>query len=230
MFIFEPLKLWQTRDKTSKAKARRMAMTAQLITSGQKRTLNRVVHDATIRACRELGLTKEATQRVLGRGDELSFGIKQLVQSLSLDPNLLQMNSASPFIPEIFIGEGWSIAELHERAFELTEVDLNKVRFETMLRSGETSVEGEEKLRRLKEAGHIPLDATIFLALWRNQALIPEDWKTKGNIFFDGTVLRNHSGRRYLLYLYWNDGEWFWDCSWLDCDWNAKDPSACLAN
>ena len=205
-------------------------MTAQLITSGQKRTLNRVVHDATIRACRELGLTKEATQRVLGRGDELSFGIKQLVQSLSLDPNLLQMNSASPFIPEIFIGEGWSIAELHERAFELTEVDLNKVRFETMLRPGETSVKGEEKLRRLKEAGHIPLDATVFLALWQNQVLIPEDWKTKGYIFFDGTVLCNPDGYRYVLIMGWNDGKWLWDRIRLDYVCRADSPSVCLGS
>jgi hypothetical protein len=41
--------------------------------------------------------------------------------------------------------------------------------------------------------------------------------------------LRNPNGNRYVLYLYWNDGQWNWNYNWLDNDWNARNPSAVLA-
>jgi len=44
------------------------------------------------------------------------------------------------------------------------------------------------------------------------------------------TFLRNPDGNRYVLYLYWNDGEWNWNYNWLDNDWNSNNPSAVLAN
>lgn len=203
-------------------------MTTQLITSGQGKTINRVACDATVRACRELGLTKDAAQGVLGRGNELSLGIKRLIESLSLDQNLIRIDRSTPFDPVAFIGKGWSIAEQDERSLAMTEVDLNKVTFETTLRAGETSIQGEEKLKRLIASGKIRLDARVFQHLWENQELIPESWKTKSGIFFDGTILRSPDGNRFVLYLYWGDGRWVWHCYWLDSDWLARYPSACL--
>ena len=107
----------------------------------------------------------------------------------------------------------------------------------TTLRDKETSVKGEEKLRRLKEGGDIRLDAKIFQTLWENQALIPERWKEKTNgnttfIYFDGTVLQNSRGNRYVLYLYWlaDYEHWNWNVNWLDHDWNVNNPSAVLAS
>lgn len=150
------------------------------------------------------------------------------------EPKVLQTDRSKPFGPVGFLGEEWTIEEQDERSLTLTELDLTKVRFEDMLKDGESWIKGEEKLKRLKEAGHIRLDAVIFLHLWKNQHLIPESWKEKINgnpryIFFDGTILRSPSGDRYVLYLIWRGGGWDWGYYWLDRDWSAYDPSAILA-
>jgi len=104
-----------------------------------------------------------------------------------------------------------------------------------MLKDGETYVNGEEKLKRLKSAGHIRLDDGVFQVFWKNQHLIPERFKEKtgGNttyIFFDGTILRGPGGGRYVLYLFWCGGEWFWFYRWLGRGWDANYPSAVLAS
>jgi hypothetical protein len=151
------------------------------------------------------------------------------------EPKVIPIDRTSAFDPVAFIGEGWSIVEEDERSLALGEVDLTKVNFETMLKERESSVVGEEKLKRLKDAGHIRLDAKVFQTLWENQHLIPASWKepTNGNttyVFFDGTILRDSRGNRYVLYLCWFDGEWDWDYIWLGREWSARDPSAVLAS
>lgn len=140
------------------------------------------------------------------------------------------------FNPKKFLGDGWSIQndETDARSIALTELDLTKVELVTMLKDGETCIQGEEKLKRLKSSDYIRLDADIFLALWENQHFIPESWKEKVNgniryIFFDGTVLQSPLGGRCVLFLYWGGGEWFWDCYWLDDDWQCCHLSAVLA-
>lgn len=144
--------------------------------------------------------------------------------------NMVKIDRTTLFNPVAFIGKDWSIVEEDERALALTEVDLNKVTFETMLRSGEVSVDGEEKIRRLKAAGHIRLDAKVFQTLWENQLLILESWKSKGNIYFDGTILHNSAVGRCVLCLCWCHGEWDWHYYWLDDDWYAQNLSVCLAS
>jgi hypothetical protein len=114
-------------------------------------------------------------------------------------------------------------------------VDLTKACFETCLKPGEETIEGDERFRRLKSAGHILLDAGIFQTLWENQHLIPESWKekTKGNttlIYFDGTVFRHPRSERNVLCLYWRDGSWHWRMFWLVGAWFASDPSAVLTS
>lgn len=142
--------------------------------------------------------------------------------------NLLQIDRSKPFDPIAFMGKEWSIAEQDERALAFDKIDLNKVTFETMLRSGEVFVKGEEKLRRLKEVGHIRLDARVLQLLLENQSFIPKSWKSKEYIFFDGTILRGPDGDRYVLCLYSRGGQWLWRFYWLNIDWNAKGFSACL--
>lgn len=151
------------------------------------------------------------------------------------EPKIISVDRSQPFDPVKFLGKGWSIDEQDERSLALTEIDLTKVHLETMLEQGERSIKGEEKLRRLKKAGHICLDAKIFQTLWENQILIPERWKEKTNgsttyIYFDGTVLRSPDGDRYVLCLFWHDGQWGWHCGWLGPDWHAPAPSAVLAS
>jgi len=150
-------------------------------------------------------------------------------------PKVIPIGRTSAFDPVAFIGEGWSIVEQDERSLKLSEVDLTKVNFETMLKDRESSVVGEEKLKRLIESGYIRLDAKVFQTLWENQHLLPESWKQKTNgnttyIFFDGTTLRDSGGDRCVLYLCWHGGEWDWDCLWLDDEFVASSPSLVLAN
>ena len=162
----------------------------------------------------------------------LKNGGKVIVDS----PRVISIDRSIPFDPTTFIGNGWSIEEQDERAIALTEIDLTEVMFDSTLEKGEKSIKGEDKLKRLKEkTNRIRLDAGIFKTLWENQILIPLKWKeqTNGNttfIFFDGTVLRSSSGHRYVLYLYWDDGEWFWNYDWLEIDWHSNGPSAVLTS
>lgn len=148
---------------------------------------------------------------------------------------IIKIDRTTPFDPVAFIDAGWTIEEQDEQSLDLNEIDLTEVKFETTLDKKEKLVKGEEKLKRLKAMDCIRLDAGIFKTLWDNQHLIPEKCKaqTNGNttyIFFDGTVLRNPSGRRVVLCLFWSDGEWRWCYIWLDDDWGANNPSAVLAS
>ena len=149
--------------------------------------------------------------------------------------NISRIDRTSAFDPVAFIGEGWSIVEQDECSLALTEVDLTKVSFETMLKDGEKTVVGEEKLKRLIASGDIRLDAKVFQTLWENQHLIPASWKepTNGNttyVFFDGTILRNSYGNRCVLCLDWGVGRWNWHYRWLASRWYAYYPSAVLAS
>jgi hypothetical protein len=141
----------------------------------------------------------------------------------------LQIDRTKPFDPVEFIGKGWTIDEQDKRSLDLNEIDLNKVSLETILKEGESIVNGEEKLKRLKESGKIRLDAFVFKTLWDNKELIPEEWEGK-YVSFDGTILRYSSGIRCVLYLYWSDGEWDWSYGWLDDDWSVRYPSAVFAS
>lgn len=141
-------------------------------------------------------------------------------QILSLDRNRL-------FDPAGFLGKDWSIEEEDERSLALQEIDLSQVQLVIMLTKRESVVKGEEKLRRLKEAGYVRLDAKIFQELWENQEFIPEDWKEKV-VYFDGTVFQSPVGGRCVLDLYWSGSCWNWNYNWLENDWNANKPSAVL--
>jgi hypothetical protein len=150
--------------------------------------------------------------------------------------NILKIDRSKSFNPTKFIGEDMIIEDEDERSLALTEIDLTAVRFETMLKKGEVSIDGEEKFRRLlRVSGHIRLDARIFQTLWENQHMIPASWKEKTNgsltfIYFDGTVFRSVlEDDRCALFLFWDDGQWDWRYNWLDGERNANNPSAVLA-
>lgn len=169
-------------------------------------------------------------------GQQFTAFLKNGGRVLIGEPKVVAINH-NRFNPKKFIGDDWSILndEMDARSIALTELDLTKVQQVTMLKDGETSIKGEEKLKRLKESGYIRLDADIFYTLWTNQHLIPESWKEKVNgntryIFFDGTVLRVSDGYRCVLCLDWYLGQWRWDVGWLGHDWDASDPSAVLAS
>ncbi len=149
--------------------------------------------------------------------------------------NTIFIDRSNPFDPINFIGIDWNIIEEDKRSLALSEVDLSQVRFETMLRSCEIKITGEEKLKRLKASRNIRLDAKIFQTLWENQHCIPQSWKEKVNgniryIFFDGTVIRNRHCVHCVLCLYWDGGRWYREHHWLGRDRHAPSSSAVLAN
>jgi hypothetical protein len=150
-------------------------------------------------------------------------------------PKVIPIDRSKPFDPETFIGKGWSIVEQDERSLALTEVDLTEVRFETCIKDGVDLVGGEIKLKRLKSAGHIRLDAKVFHVLWENKHIIPESWKMKVNgitrrIFFDGTVFKDPYARRYVLCFYWSKDVWRWHSHWLIHNWDVYTPSVVLTS
>jgi hypothetical protein len=158
---------------------------------------------------------------------------RENLQAFLRNPNLvfgpiLSIDRSRHFNPAKFIGEGWSIIGQDESSLALTEVDISKIRLETMLKDCETQVQGEEKLRRLKATGHIQLDAKIFQTFWENKDRIPESWKSMF-IYFDGTILQSPDGCRCVLYLCWSGDEWDWYYYWLESGWDAGRPSAVLA-
>ena len=155
------------------------------------------------------------------------------MSAVAVGSNMLQIQRSFPFDPVAFIGKGWTIAEQDERSLALTKVDLNNITFETMLRSGERMIADEEILLRLKEIGHVRLDARIFQIFWENHSLIPESWKSMERIYFHGTVVLGWGtpgGWRCVFCLSWEGGSWHWHCDWLGCDWDGKCNSACLAS
>lgn len=161
---------------------------------------------------------------------------------------ILSIDHFQPFDPATFIGYGWSIwkgpadgtdlegeEEQDTRSLALTEVDLSKVQLVHMLQGKELCIKGEAKLERSRLDGRIRLDARLLQTLWEHSHLIPESWKEKTNgyttyVYFDGTVLRGPSGRRYVLFLCWRDGRWYWHFSWLGDDFYAHCSSALLAS
>jgi len=179
-------------------------------------------------------------------GPQFTLFLKNGGKVMIGEPRIVKIDRSKPFDPAKFIGVGWTIwkgpansdglkgeEDQDKRSLALTEIDLTKVRFVDMLKSGGSVVNGEEKQKRLAKAGHLCLDVKIFQTLWENQVLIPALWKEPigGNtryIYFDGTKLRDPDGRRYVLCLCWAGRRWYWGYRWLGGEWDSFRPSAVL--
>ena len=179
-------------------------------------------------------------------GSQFTLFLKNGGKVIIGEPRIIRIDRSTPFDPSKFIGEGWTIwrgptdgdgltgeEDQDPRSLALTELDITRIQFKDMLKSGESYVNGEEKQKRLAQAGHICLDARIFQTMWENQHLIPAIYKEPigGNTrctYFDGTKLRSPGGDRCVLSLYWNGGRWRWGYSWLDRDWRGRSPSVVL--
>ena len=73
-------------------------------------------------------------------------------------------------------------------------------------------------------AGKPVLKACLLDYLIKNPHLIPDAWKGKA-VFFWGTIYHDSVGDLYVRYLYWGDGQWHSDSSWLGGDWYDDDPA-----
>jgi len=157
------------------------------------------------------------------------------------------------FIPSRFVGNGWTIwkgpidgdglsgdEDMDKRSLKISKIEVANLVFNNCLKEGETSIRGEEKIRRLKEKPEtIRLGGNVFLGLWKDYeangsgGILEWLYKSKGLRFIDfpGLVLRDPNGHRYILDLYRNDdGQWDWDYDWLVFDWNADILSAGCAS
>ncbi len=181
-------------------------------------------------------------------GQRFTAFLKNGARLIVGEPKIIPIDRSTPFNPEKLLGKGWTIwrgpadgnglegeEEQDQRSLGVTELDLSKIQLVTTPKKGEKVVQGEENLRRLREANHICLDADIFQTFWDQKELIPALFKESTNgsttfVFFKGTTLRHPSGGRCVLCLYLSGGEWYWNCRWLDGGWLVRNPSAVLAS
>lgn len=173
--------------------------------------------------------------------------------TITLIPLALALDKALG--PSSFIGEKWTFWKGpadgdgtqgdEDYVSEPDTVDFAQLVCETHLQGKETTIDGEEKVRRTRTGANRQLGDKTFLALWNNwlacqTAGKPEDsileclWrsgKIKSIIYFFGRILRDPSGYRYVLFLYRSGGGlWHWDYNWLGNHWNAGSPSIALAS
>lgn len=183
-------------------------------------------------------------------GKQFELFIKNRARLIVGEPKIIQ---TKPFNPAEFIGKGWTIwkgpadgdgltgeEDFDPRSRALTEIDITWLRFETCLREGESSIKGEEKIRRLKEMpDFIRLGGNAFLGFWEDYQANKEnsalEWIYRAHkirfIDFPDDILRSPGGSHYVLCLYrGGGGEWGWGVGWPDVGWDVGGPSAGLAS
>ena len=167
------------------------------------------------------------------------------------EPRIIRINPDLRFNPTEFIGAGWTVwkgpadgdglkgeEDLDKRSLALTEIDLATAIFESGLKKGESSINGEEKLKRLQASANTQFGGNVFLALWQDYQQNKENsclewlWRNRkiSWMSFFGLVLRDPNGDRGVLCLYRVDDEWYWSYAWLGNFWSAGRLSAGLAS
>lgn len=196
--------------------------------------------DLQTAALRKSNLPVAETQYVLENqgadiADAFVTDVRRRVEARqrAIELHLLQRK---PFDPEKFIGKGWKV---DEQVGKRTggNLDAGQITRKDYLKSGESYINGEERLKRIKAApDDIQMDGEDFLALYEEKGQLTLRWlyDTKGITWlsFWGIILRRPSGDRNVLYLCRHGGgSWDWSAYWVvDDDWNASDPSAVLAS
>ena len=89
-----------------------------------------------------------------------------------------------------------------------------------LLKSGESSVNGEVMKQRAKEL-NANLGQRHAEYLLEHQELIPNEWRGKYYLVFPGTVWRDSDGRRGVPCLGWDGDGWYLYFSWLGNGWDS---------
>ena len=195
------------------------------------------------------GLQDGVIRDPVGAGQRFTAFINNGCRLIIGEPKIIRI--ADPrFNPTEFIGSGRTIwkgpadgdglegeEELDKRSLVLTEADLSAALFESCLKNGESSIKGEEKLKRLRASGNVQFGGNVFLALWHDYQSNKENsclewlWRNRkiSWMSFFGLVLRFPLGNRYVLSLSRIADEWFWSYDWLGDAWSADCLSAGLA-
>lgn len=145
------------------------------------------------------------------------------------------VDGGKPFIPN-----DWEI-ESHRKAGVLRLVriggdlfvDGKKIRLYLSKKQKVGDVGGQDLWKELKNKS--TLSACMLDHFCEHPDLIPDSWKTDEQgrtlyIYFWGTIYNRSDGYRYVRYLYWQNGKWSWDYSWLGICWSVNYPAAILVD
>lgn len=105
---------------------------------------------------------------------------------------------------------------------ELTLTDPANLEAVPFLKSGESSINGEEMVRRARQELRINLGQHDAEFLLEHQNKIPQELR-KYALVFTGTVWRDPRGDRCVAYLSWNGERWILRFSLLSYDWGSFD-------
>ncbi|MFA6042084.1 MAG: hypothetical protein WCV85_02115 [Patescibacteria group bacterium] len=213
-------------------------MTTSKMTDGQ---INRVVEIFRAKLVKHASnLPSDAVQAALGDaslGQDLFDVFQRHVEVHLIDtqPHLLQRK---PFNPKKFIGAGWKVIEVLQPRNDGI-LDASQIVTKDYLKKGESSINGEERLRRIKASPadvKLQLDAADCQALYEEKGQVTLRWldETKGIKFLSGwnTILQSPRGNRCVLYLVRRvDGSWRWSDGWVGGgNWDADRPAGLLAS
>ncbi len=165
-------------------------------------------------------------------GKRFAEFLNSFEEERNVPSRVIQIDRTIAFNPANLLGPQWSIEEQDIDSVSLTEIDLSQVILDNALHDGEDMVRGSTKIHRLRKKKQVLLDIGIFLTLWSDQGLIPEEWKEKTDgdttfICFDGTILKSPRDVKCIVYLYWK-GEWCWRQQSLEDMFDKCTPSAVL--
>lgn len=145
-------------------------------------------------------------------------------QEVPKSGSVIKIDRSKPLDLALLLSEpkGWRVLEQDERSLAITELKLDDVEMMDMLEDcdGKDGITADEKLKRLKEDGHIRLDALILQTLMEYKRAIPSHWRKRAGdskespyISFDGTVLINdETGTRLTPAFTWDEEE-----GWMIC-------------
>lgn len=128
-------------------------------------------------------------------------------------PTNIYIDRTKPFDSKKLLDVDWPIKEEDVQSTVLFKLDSMTIQLKNMLLPREKYIVGEENLKRLKKTSCIRLDAKVFEVFWRNQEMIPGEWKEKIDglpivIFFDGTIFEDSDGFLFSICFSWDSNHW----------------------
>ncbi len=133
-----------------------------------------------------------------------------------LELKLKKGNSAptAPAFSRDMRKEGWTLIENVSR--QITSITDPKL--VPILKKGETSINGEEMVRRARAELNANLGQEDAEWLLEHQAEIPKEWRSY-YLTFPGTVWQGEYGCRFVPCLRWGVAGWCLYFGWLGLDW-----------
>jgi hypothetical protein len=115
--------------------------------------------------------------------------------------HIIDCNS-DPYIPES-TGNFWRLKS-HKKQGKMVW-DSSKIHLHLETEQKISEMKGDDLYKRVKDRA--PLNANVLDYLLKHTECIPHEWKSKGKIFFFGTIyyVRGFESARFLN---WNGNEW----------------------